>query len=184
MVKAAFNKEAFNGVALVLIDVERKYCDPAAQEFGTEKSEKIAERIGDLTRAFQAAGQRVFFVHMNDNPQFHHVSPTENDIVFHKKTYSAWATLFDDPKQHIDDILRQNNITHPIFVGFNSSRCLKLTTMDAQLYGFQSSVIEELCGYGNPYTQDDHVGAMNALERRGVKVEKLDSICRRFGLKI
>lgn len=165
----------FNNAALILVDVERKFCDPAAGAFGTEETDSVAKKISQLVQEFQHAGQPVVFVHTSDKPEFHYIHPGKNDFVYKKKKESAWDTKYKDISRHIDSLLKHHGFTSLLIAGFNTSACVKETARDAQKHGFDVTVLTDLCANDKapvPWTEAPEK-VFNGLRERGVTCKTL-----------
>lgn len=138
----------YRDIALLVVDVQRRYADPVFKERGSLKTERTAKHIAKLVPGFRALGIQPYFVYLfredmaesANNPDdccggFYQVSPEPGDILVPKTGASAIDS---------SDIVQQlTEAGHKklILVGFNASACIKSTALDAIKAGFEVCVL-------------------------------------------
>lgn len=169
--KMANASTAFNRSALLLVDIERKYCDPLAGEYGTVETDAVTKKIKRATQSFRRSGGLVVFIHTSHTPQFHRVTPQENDILYKKKTESAWEKSDKDIQRHIDSLLRRHSVDSVLVAGFNASSCVKETAQDARKHGFDVITLTDLCandkGLGSWHETAEE--SFKSMEKSGIR---------------
>lgn len=179
-------KNAFNQIALIVVDAQKKYSDPCAGQYGTDETDAVAKRIQTLVDDFHKAGLPVYFVYDSEGKEapaaydFHRVQPSSHDTLIGKNTFSAWKTVYSDIRNHIDQILTRDHIAEGLVVGFNTSACLRETALDMKAYGYQTTVIEDLTANGSGYAENRKEESLAQLRWRNVKVETLEKTRERI----
>jgi nicotinamidase-related amidase len=152
-------KAAMNFDAVLVIDVQKHFCDPA-QARGTKDTDKIAKHIANTVPAFRKAGwpiYNIYFSHEDvarDYIDFHHYAPEETDITHAKYRASA----FDG--EHGGAFaaqLKARGHQHLLLVGFNTSACIAETVQDAQKLGFQCAIAVDAIGNDKTINTPQHV---------------------------
>lgn len=130
---------------LLIIDAQKRFCDPLTSKRGSRKAEAVCDRINRLAPIFRAAGYKIFAVYYDardntDNPDFHIFKPAETDTLFKKYTDSAFFG------GELKEILLQQGIKNVLTCGFNFNACVLRTARDALHCGFNTAVIEDMSG--------------------------------------
>lgn len=154
--------------AVVIIDVQKKFCDPRGRR-GNQKTQEISERIQKLAPAFRAAGVPTYVVYfarpawLGGRARFYKFRPEKGDIKVRKYTDSA----FDSGK--LKDLLKSHGRKNLLVCGFNASACVYRTARDAKLNGFNVTLMEDLTGNDNrnPETLDY---ALRRMLSRGIGI--------------
>ena len=136
----------FSQAALVVIDVQREFCDPELSR-GTGDTHRIAGRIADAAEQFREAGIAVYSIHYDSQRRghafdvdYHLFAPEVGDIVIAKDADSAFRG--SDLKKK----LNANGHKYLFVCGFNLSSCVRKTVEDARGNGFVASLLKPLCG--------------------------------------
>lgn len=130
--------------ALLLIDVQKEFCDPKGRR-GTAETREICERIQRLTPAFRNAGVPAYSVYMAFIPVLNRAGyylyrPEKDDVQIRKSTDSAFAS------SKIDRILKADGRRHLLVCGFNLNACVYKTVVDACNAGYRVVILEDLTG--------------------------------------
>lgn len=136
-------------VAVLVIDVQREFCDSHGDR-GNAETEEVSARIQSIIPAFRKAGIPVYAVYFSDegalpadDVDFHKFRPAPEDTLVAKDNDSAFAG------SDIGDLLRRDHKTKLLTCGFNLSACLKDTAEDALEEGFKVCVMKDLTGNDN-----------------------------------
>lgn len=135
-------------LALVIIDVQSKYCDPKGER-GNKETLKIAKRIQRLAPEFRKANIPVYVVYFSDKPQkakkidFFQFKPETGDILISKNDDSAFQG------SDIKEILQQHGRKKLLTCGFNLNACVFSTVIDGLGEGFDIRLLRDLTGNDN-----------------------------------
>jgi maleamate amidohydrolase len=154
-------------VALLVVDVQKKYCDPMTGK-GTEATDSIAARIGSITPAFRAAGVPVFAIYFeeeNKPANFHRFMPDlQHDRLLRKEARSAFN------KTDLHNQLKALGIKHVLLCGFNLSACVKDSANDAILQNYTSYILGDLCDDNEPdFYPEETTRVVGSLRMNGIK---------------
>lgn len=134
-------------IALLVIDVQKEFCDPAGHR-GNKITERTSKRIKELVPEFRKAGVPVYAVYFSERPlkkediDFYQFEPENSDALIAKNANSAFQG------SEIEDILRKHNRKTLLTCGFNLDACVHYTAIDARKLGFDVQVIRDLSGNG------------------------------------
>ena len=160
--------------ALVVIDVQREFCDPLRRR-GTRKTDEVSKKIGTLLPAFRAASLPVYMVYSAQQEQrrksidFYNVKTAKSDTIVRKQTDSAFQS-----GTFKTQMFNSSN-THLLVCGFNASACVMQSVLDGIRRGYSVDVISDLTG--NDRLNCENVGA--ALERmkaKGARIVHSDDV--------
>ena len=134
-------------VALLVIDVQKEYCDPRGSR-GNRQTEEISQRIQAITPEFRAAKVPVYAIHFDwtlkkkktKEIDFHHFIPEKDDILVGKCTDSAFQS---GPAK---SLFRDHGRKLLLACGFNTSACVKSTVMDARREGYDVCLLTDMVG--------------------------------------
>ena len=144
------NDNAGQDLAILVIDVQQEYCDPANNaRRGTPQTDEIAGHIAEIVPKFRAAGVRVYAVYFKSwgissgKVDWHKFKPAANDILVPKNEDSAFQG------SGIKKILQKHGHKNLFACGFNRSYCVRQTIMDARREGFNVTLLSDLTGNDN-----------------------------------
>lgn len=157
---------AAGSAALLIIDVQKEFADPA-QGRGNTETRNVTKRINSLIPAFRAAGMPAYVVYFSDyekNPQdidFYMFRPHPQDKLIAKDEDSAFKG------SNIKKILKHDKRKTLLACGFNLNACVFKTVMDARDNGFEVVLLRDLTGNDNDRTKTDE--QIEKMKKRGVK---------------
>ena len=154
-------------LALLVIDVQKEFCDPKGHRGNSETAE-VSRRIGSLVPEFRKAGIPVYMVYFAYQEKkakdidFYEVKPADNDILVAKNRDSAFRG------SSIETMLQKAGHRKLLTCGFNLNACVYSTVMDARDNGFQVTLLRDLCG--NDKANDDRYtnGCIKEMEEKGI----------------
>ena len=132
--------------ALLIIDVQRMYCDPITSPRGSLQTRKISGQIKRLTPAFRAAGIPAYVIYFDEENKplkkvdFYKVKPSNDDYAVSKSTDSAFQS------GELSTLLMAHRRKKLLVCGFNLSACVLKTVEDARKEGYEVTVISDLSG--------------------------------------
>ena len=139
-------KYAEGEVALLVIDVQKQFCDPEGKR-GNKETTEISERIQSLVPEFRKADIPVYAVYYSttgdkerEEVDFYKFQPAANDTLIAKNADSAFKG------SNIADILHRDHKKLLLACGFNLNACVKRTIDDARKAGFDVCLMEDLSG--------------------------------------
>lgn len=151
--KVQFNLIRPSQFAHVIIDAQKRYCDPDYKdERGNEQTHQTCQRIARIAPKFRDAGLTTAYVYydkklskdfLNANGGPHLVQIHRNDIKVPKNDNSAIEA------SNLKDILECKGISRLIISGFNANACVLDTVEDAIREGFQVAVLADHIGNDN-----------------------------------
>lgn len=154
-------------VALLVIDVQREYADPA-QGRGNRETRQVTRRINSLIPAFRAAGLPAYVVYFSDfekKPEdidFYMFRPNPEDKLIAKDHDSAFKG------SNIDKILKSDKRKTLLTCGFNLNACVFKTVMDARDHGFDVVLLRDLTGNDNENDRSQTQERLAEMQKRGV----------------
>lgn len=168
-----FNTVSAPQTALLVVDVQKRYCDPAHEnQRGTAMTDLIARRIARIVPQFRAAGVAIHPVYFEREPDIeiesidcHHFVPAAHDDVTFKQRDSAFANGLLDMR------LKSRGIRNLLICGFNLNACVKETALDAVLKGYDTTIIHDMTGNDKLNTEKRHI-AVAEMQRRGVDLTR------------
>lgn len=146
LVEKIKNMEKNNiSVALLVVDVQHKFCENKFPYRGNKETEEISEHIQELIPAFRKASIPVYAIYSsgakyNGNPGFYKFTPDETDTLVMKRKDSAFKG------SRIKRLLKKDGIDTIIACGFNEIACVKKTLLDARKLGFDTYLLHDLSG--------------------------------------
>lgn len=162
--------------AVLVIDAQRRYTDPAFKERGSLKTHRVTQKIVKFLPLVRHLGIPVYFAYLyreyeqekaNQPHQccggFHLVSPLPEDVLV-PKTGASVITSSDMASRLLDAGYRKL-----IMVGFNSSACIKFSALDAQKRGFEVTVLEDLVENDKGNNKPKMV-RLKTLRQKGISV--------------
>jgi nicotinamidase-related amidase len=164
-------------VALLVIDVQEKFCKPRGI-FGRGNSEtkEISKRIKSIVPEFRKAGIPVYAIYFGDEEKkasqidFYEFAPHPDDVLVAKNDDSAFQG------SNIREILKNDKRKLLLTCGFNLNACVKSTVMDALDEGFDVCLLKDLAGNDN---ENDASGAeehLTDMRDKGVTIEESGKI--------
>lgn len=160
---------AENDTALVIIDVQRQFCDPSNKR-GNAQTDEIAGKIASIVPAFRAAGIPVYAVYYSDpetqspgSPDWFKFEPANSDILVPKTNTSAFGS------SSLDTLLRQNHHRHLLVCGFNLNACITRTIAGALQRNYDVTLLQDLAGNDSSNT-DDPQRYITALRNEGARI--------------
>lgn len=173
--RTCFEKAAAAQTALLVVDVQKRFCDPY-EERGTTATATMARRIARLAPQFRKAGMKIFPVYFNRDfnlapaqLDFYEFKPDADD----KLTTKYYDSAFIDTKLAED--LRKNGIINVHICGFNLNACILKTALDTADIGFNTTVIGDMTG-NDLYNTADPVIAARKLQDNNVTLARAYTI--------
>lgn len=154
--------------ALLLIDIQKKYCDPAGHR-GTAETAAVARKIASIVPAFRAAGLPLYPVYAHrsyDAPDidFYEFIPAPHDTVIRKDADSAFKG------SKINTILRRDGCRTLLVCGFNLNACVFDTVCDALDAGYAVWLLRDLTGNDRRNPQEREAHYLERMTKMGVHV--------------
>lgn len=133
--------------ALVIIDVQHTYCNPA-QGRGNDETVRVSKRIKSLSAEFKKAGLPVYAVYFSATTpvsgkskiDFFEFTPDTDDFIVTKDTDSA----FDSGDLH--RFLQAHGRKKLLVCGFNLAACVSKTCIDAVTIGYDVELLRDMSG--------------------------------------
>ena len=132
--------------ALLVIDVQKAYCDPKhPARRGSKRTVAVAEKIQSLVPAFRKAGIPVYAVYFSmegkkprNEIDFFKFKPARKDRLVAKFANSAFAG------SDIEYMLNGHKRKTLLVCGFNTGACVAETVYDAMDAGFKVCLMKDL----------------------------------------
>jgi nicotinamidase-related amidase len=148
MLLKAANDNNGSDLAVLVIDVQRQFCDPEHEEGrGNQETVEASERIAAAIPKFRSAGIPVYAVYfdttMNRHPDlvdWYKFRPAYSDTMVPKNNMSAFKSSC------IEELLLEKGHKTLLACGFNRSACVAETLIDARSRGFNVIVLPDLTG--------------------------------------
>ncbi|MEZ0224830.1 MAG: cysteine hydrolase family protein [Alphaproteobacteria bacterium] len=160
-------------LALVIIDVQKKYCDPKGRR-GNKETGQIAKRIQKLAPEFRNAGIPVYVVYFSDDPvkpknvDFYEFKPGENDILIRKNMDSAFQG------SDIKEVLQQHGRKRLLCCGFNLNACVFATVVDGIGEGFNIRLLRDLTGNDKDNDNSNARKYVQKMKRKGAVISNAE----------
>ena len=154
--------------ALVVVDVQRKYCDPKTGR-GNKETLRVSEKIGRVLPTFRQAGLPVYLLYFNHAAQkkhevdFFNITPTKGDIAVHKYSDSAFAS------GHFAKRIAKAGHRRLLVCGFNLNACVLSTALDARARGYEVDLLRDLSG-NDRYNPEDPRRDIQHMTQKGVRL--------------
>jgi nicotinamidase-related amidase len=178
----AAQKVKYEGdVALLVIDVQREFCDPDGRRGNAETAE-VSKRIQSLVPEFRKAGVPIYAVYFSEEKKknasdidFYEFTPHPDDVLVAKNADSAFKG------SNIKKILQRDKRKTLLTCGFNLNACVKSTAMDALIEGFDVCLLRDLTGNdnGNDYSNITN-DTLTKVRDMGATIEKSDTVLARL----
>ena len=156
-------------LALLVIDVQREFCDPNGER-GNKETVEISQRIRRLVPAFRKAGVPVYVIYCSDEEKqvqdvdFYEFRPREGDFVLCKKDDSAFNGTT------LDEKLKEHHRRTLLTCGFNTNACIYATVMDARAQGYSVRLLRDLTGNDNNNDAGSTPGYVRRMQEEGVVI--------------
>lgn len=160
-------------LALLVIDVQGKYCDPKGRR-GNKETHSISKRIKRLTPEFRKAGIPIYVIYFSDRPKkpkdidFYEFKPETGDILVAKDMDSAFQG------SNIKDILQQHGRKRLLACGFNLNACVFKTVVDGCGEGFDIRLLRDLSGNDRENDGSNARSYVKKMKRKGVIISNAD----------
>ena len=136
-------------LALLIIDAQRFFCDPAAGYAGSRETDAKCRAIGSILPHFRKAGVPVYsiyyfsdeFKHCRDNPRdfrFYQFMPSKKDTLVQKTDSNAFSS------SNLDAILKKDGRKSLLVCGFYTSACVSGTVYSARRLGYDVTLLDDL----------------------------------------
>lgn len=150
--------------ALVIVDVQNDFC----QKFGTKTIQPInllidyAKKNNWFIVASQDWHSPSAFTRTSSTPHclidtpganFPENLQIPNIPVIRKGKYSSGHksySAFNGDELSLDNLLKENHITHIYLAGITAEHCIKATAIDAIKRGYQTCLVSDACQMANP----------------------------------
>lgn len=136
-------------LALLVIDVQKEFCDPNGSR-GNKETREVSQRIKNLVPEFRKAGIPVYVIYFAEQAKkvkdidFYEFRPEKGDFIVAKNDDSAFQG------SHIGKMLEKHGRKMLLACGFNLNACVFNTVMDARSKGYGVHLLRDLTG------NDDH----------------------------
>ena len=186
-----------NDVALVVIDMQNDFCDPAARLFVAGAPE-IVGNVGEVMRCFRAAGAPVIVVlrqHRSTGLDVDHTrlgifsqdpflvtSPgtdlvdgleiAATDVVVVKRRWSAFFAT------DLDMVLRRAGVRSVVLTGVQTPNCIRATANDATSLDYHCLVVSDATASATPAVQAANLEDMSQM---GVAIVTTAEVAARLG---
>lgn len=163
--------------ALLVIDVQREFCDPQLER-GNDETARVSERIAELLPEFRKAGMPIYLVYNSralrkpaaHKIDFFKIEPDATDTLVRKKLDSAFEG------GDIHKVLQAHGRKKLLVCGFNMTACVKRTASSAINLGYDVELLTDMSG------SDKLI--YNAQEQHGIMIDEDISIMKREGVKL
>lgn len=128
-------------LALLVIDVQQRYCDCKTSYCATAQTDERAGLIQSIVPEFRKAGVPVYAVHFSMEDEvsdFYKFKPEPEDTLVRKSTMSAFKS--GSAKQ----VLKEDDRKVLIVCGVYTSQCVKNTVLDAVFWGYKVCLLEDM----------------------------------------
>lgn len=182
--------------ALLIIDVQRDFCDPALTERAPAGSEGLADRIEKLAAAARRAGRPVIWIRTQhdqatDTPRwlarrpgagsvcrpgtpgigFYRTGPQRGDTVLTKHRYSAFY------QTELEDELARLGAGTIACCGVMTNVCVDCTVRDAMQRDLLVTVVKDACLSSEPRL---HEAALETMERNFAQLTTCAELAERW----
>lgn len=139
-------RKNFNDTALLIIDVQDIFCNPA-RPAGTDRTATIAGKIADTVQQFRDAGVAIYALFLRNASQpgidpYLYI-PADSDTVIRKTGESAFEAT------GIEKVLKDAGVKKIVTCGMYLSACVAATAQDALERGFETTVAGDLVADGD-----------------------------------
>jgi nicotinamidase-related amidase len=188
-----------NDAALVVIDMQNDFCDPAARLF-VAGAPAIVRNVGETMRCFRAAAAPVIVVvrrhrsagldvdltrlgifsedpFLVDSPGTDLVTGLEileSDVVVVKRRWSAFFAT------DLDIVLRRLGVRSIVLAGVQTPNCIRATANDATSLDYHCLVLSDGTASATPAIQDANLADMAQM---GVEIVKTAEVAARLGIE-
>ncbi|MCE9507433.1 MAG: cysteine hydrolase [Alphaproteobacteria bacterium] len=158
-------------VALLVIDVQKMFCDPEGR-YGNAETEQVSKRIQSLVPEFRKAGIPVYAVYVAFEPKdisevdFYEFSPHQDDVPVRKVETSAFKG------SDIKEILQRDKRKLLLTCGFNLNACVRETVEDARDAGFDVCVLRDLTGNNKGCDGNNAEIHVKCMKAKGISFTK------------
>jgi len=156
-----------------IIDVQRKYCDPAhIARRGNGDTRLISGRIATVAPLFRAASVPTYIIYFSYDKTVPVTSAggglfmlkmEEGDVALAKNRDSAFEG------SDLENILKQEGRRKLLISGFNINACVYSTVLDARRKGFAVDVLRDCVGNDNE-NQSPPTDFINKMRKRGAGI--------------
>lgn len=140
------------GIAHLIIDVRREYCDPSyLNGRGTPETALVSQKIEKAIPHIKNKGITTIFIYQDryglgprkagGGPYL--IAPQEDDLSIPKNRTSAFSLKRGEG---LDLLLQRKGIDTILVSGFNLNACVFSTVLDATYYDYKTLIITDLCG--------------------------------------
>jgi nicotinamidase-related amidase len=160
-------------LALVVIDVQKEFCDPAGAR-GNAETREVSERIKRLVPEFRKAGIPTYVVYFSKKAKhpwridFYKFKPDKGDVLIPKSDDSAFRG------SNIRKVLERDNRKTLLACGFNLNACVRRTLLDAVAQGFDVHLLRDLTGNDNNNDGCNAESYVEEMMRSGVHISRSD----------
>lgn len=154
-------------LALLVIDVQREFADPAEGR-GNNETKRVTKKLTSLIPAFRAAGLPAYVVYFSrikkplQDIDFYMFKPHEKDKLIAKDADSAFRG------SDIGKVLKTDKRKTLLTCGFNLNACVYSTVMDARKNGYDVIVLSDLTGNDNNNAPEDTEDRIAHMKKNGV----------------
>ncbi len=174
-------------IALVIIDVQRDFCDPTSfgSRRGNAETKQVATRIAELAPEFRKAGIPVYAVYFgifdkkSEDIDFYQFKPAPEDKIVRKNANSAFK------HGGLKPALEQDGRTLLLTCGFNLNACVYKTVLDARERGYAVTLLRDLCGNDNNHKPEDENPQVfvDVMAHNGVAIEQSADVLKQLTAK-
>lgn len=184
------------GDALLVVDMQNDFCDPACRSGALDGCEPVAENVGSLAAAARAAGVPVIWirtVHSEDSDtpvwlarhpgservcrpgtpgvEFYRVKPAAGEAVVTKHRYSAFIGT------DLEGRLRALGVERVACCGVLTNVCVESTARDAFQRDFAVTLVEDACRARTP---EIHAATLANVRTHFGEVATVGEVLRRW----
>lgn len=160
---------SFNRAALIIIEAQRQFCDPAFKKgSGTDATDAACRHASTLMQDVRRAGRNPYFIQTlsgsREGSKPHAIELRAGDIVITKKARSAFENTA------LDTHLRARNVDHLVIAGVNASFAVFATAHNAMEAGYRVTLVDEAIADGQVGTPISRDFSLWELGRQGARV--------------
>lgn len=136
-----------HNMALLVIDVQKRYCDPRGDR-GNKHTKEVSKKLASIIPEFRKAGIPIYAIYFEHSHKidFYKYKPHSSDIIVLKQTDSAFKS------SNLHDLLKKGKHKYLLACGFNASACVERTCLDGRKLGYNIGLLADLLENDNRCT--------------------------------
>lgn len=170
----------------LLIDQQRRYCDPDYSGRGNTRTRAVARRSAEVFKGFDSLGMRSYFVYFDDQGEGYSQAKGGGYLVTPTARTSLIQKWDDDVVGHsapkIEAELGAHNNKLIFAAGFNAGACFSASVMSLKKAGFDVCVLLDCVGQdsGAYMFETQKKNAALAMHNKGLKFAHSSNVLARY----